>query len=227
MKLEERAKQNLSLAIYAKAKQKLKSWKMKLDAPQDQYILRMPIRTPDSDGFKIPDELKWILPALHRSIDTQIELGAVFAFVYVTVRAGIVRSVTDDEWHVDGFSMRTPHFPEQNYIWSDVYGTEFLPQNFDIPVDFDPFKHNIHQYFQDRASVTPVTLETSRLYQIDPYNVHRRPQVPEGTQRAFLRISFIPVEIKDDSCARNPLLALRAPYNRADIRLNLVRYESA
>jgi hypothetical protein len=222
--LNERAKQNLSLSIYANAGQRLHYWLVDLNTPQDQYILRMPILTPDSKGWQIPDSLNWIYPALNIVREKQMLLGVWHPFVYVTVRAGVVRSTTDDLWHVDGFSMRKPHAPEQNYIWSDVYGTEFLPQNFDIPADFDAFKHNLHQYFQDRASVAPVTLNTGCLYQIDPYNVHRRPTVPKGTQRTFLRISFVPVEIEDDTCMQNPLMAPRAPYNREDIRKTLVRY---
>jgi len=224
MNIYERAHKDLSLSIYSKASQELKSWELDLNPPKDQYILRMPILTPEYDRFLIPSELEWIYPSLNRALygQSQLHVGAVY--IYVTVRSGLVRSVDDDVWHVDGFSMRTPHRPEQNYIWSDMYGTEFLPQNFDIPADFDPMRHNLHTFIQDRASVAPVTLTTGRLYQIDPYHVHRRPTVPEGTQRTFLRISFVPVEIEDDTCMPNPLAPRRAPYNRNDIRKTLIRY---
>ncbi len=224
MNLKQRAKQNLSLSMYVKADQNLESCAMSLDAPKEQYILRMPIYTPTSNGWRIPTYLNWIYPALATAIYEQGKIGVAHPFVYVTVRSGIVRSTTDDVFHADGFSMRIPHVPEQNYIWSDVFGTESLQQNFEFPDDFDPLKHNIHQFFQDRASVAPVVLETGRLYQIDPYNVHRRPEVPKGTQRTFFRISFVPIEIEDDTCMQNPMMAPRAPYNRADIRDTLTRY---
>lgn len=224
MQIEDRARTNLSLSVYEHASRELNSWAVDLDVPADQYILRMPILTPDSNGFKIPEELKWIDRALSRAINGQFGIGKFHPFVYVTVRSGVVRSVSDDEWHVDGFSMRLPHAPEQNYIWSDSYGTEILDQQFKIPEDFDPFKHNLHQFFQDRATVAPTVLRTGHLYQIDPYIVHRRPSVPVGTVRTFLRISFVPIEIEDDTCTQNPLLPQRAPYNRTDIRKTLERY---
>lgn len=224
MKLIERAHKNLSLAIYGVADQELKASFIDLKPPTDQYILRMPILTPESGGWKVPDELLWMVPALWFAMDSQIALGVPLNYVYVTVRSGIVRSVTDDLWHVDGFSMRYPHKPEQNYIWSDWYGTEVLPQQFKIPDDFDPFRHNIHQYFQDNATAYREVLKSMHLYQIDPYIVHRRPRVPDCTQRTFLRISFVPIEIEDDTCAVNPLMPPRKPYGREDIRKNLIRY---
>ena len=122
--------------------------------------------------------------------------------------------------------MRVAHRPEQNYIWTDVNPTEVLLQKFDIPVDFDPFKHNLHKYFQDngREELT-MTLRPKHLALIDPYIVHRRPQIPLGTQRCFFRISFIPIEIEDDTCMQNPLLPSKI-YNREDIRNTLIPYGS-
>jgi hypothetical protein len=120
--------------------------------------------------------------------------------------------------------MRIPHAPEQNYIWSDCHPTEVLKQNFYIPGDFDPMVHNLHQFIQDRATVEPETLRPNRLYQIDPYIVHRRPQVPAGTQRSFFRISHVPIEIEDDACQHNPLLPHDFYDRSVDIRETLIRY---
>ena len=74
------------------------------------------------------------------------------------MRSGLVTSITDDEWHVDGFSMRVPQVPEQNYIWSDVYPTEQLWQRFKIPQTFDPKRHTPYQMgmkSQDVCSTFP------------------------------------------------------------------------
>lgn len=162
---------------------------------------------------------------MFRCEDIQYHYGIRTQFVYITVRSGPVVSVTDDLWHVDGFSMRVPHPPEQNYIWSNCHGTEWLDQEFVLPSDFDPMRHNIHQYFQDRARPENIrVLEPHVLYGIDPYVVHRRPQVPAGVFRTFFRISFVPIEIEDDTCTVNPYLPREKPYARKDIRERLARY---
>ena len=146
------------------------------------------------------------------------------SFWYVTVRNGLVTSKTDDVWHVDGFSMRTPHVPEQNYLLTNSFGTQVLDQKIAVPEDFDAFKHNIHQYFQTVADERNTrTLDIDTVHCIDPYVVHRRNLQSENGYRKFIRISAIPIEIEDDTCVRNPLLPLKV-YGRRDIRLNLVDY---
>lgn len=225
--LADRASEMLSLQRYGNADQNVDSWpmfKLGLHVPDDQYVLRMMIRSPHSNGFQIPEELRWLENAIFFALYTQEKLNKSSAYVYVTVRSGLVTSVTDDEWHVDGFSMRVPHEPEQNYVWTDCYPTQHLAQQFDIPKDFDPMRHNLHQFFQDRADASKIKeLACERLHLIDPYIVHRRPTVPTGTRRTFVRISFVPIEIEDDTCTPNPLLPQRK-YERADIRKTLIRY---
>lgn len=95
----------------------------------------------------------------------------------------------------------------------------------DLPADFDPFRHNIHNYFQDVAKEENIrTLKERTLYGIDPYVIHRRPSVPVGTMRTFLRVSFVPIEIEDYTCTDNPLMPRQKPYGRVDFRTTLVRY---
>lgn len=190
----------------------------------EQHILRMMVRAPGGD-LKIPAELGWLEPTIHLTEAAQAADGIECKFVYVTVRHGIVKTRTDDTWHVDGFSMRTPHIPEQNYVWTSNLGTEHLDQNINIPEGFDPMKHNIHLYFQDVADDRNIkVLDTNTLWRIDPYVVHRRPQVPHNTWRTFFRISYIPIEIEDDTCMVNPLIPREKPYGRVDIRRTLQRY---
>ncbi len=231
MNIIERSKDNLNLSIY-KDENNL-GWDVGLfdeeliTPPDNQYILRMMVRSPTTNGFVIPPELQWLEDAITVLDSCQELMFRNHPFVYVTVRAGEVSSVTDDMWHVDGFSMRVPHKPEQNYIWSDCYPTELLNQNFIIPEDFDPFKHNLHTFFQDNADTSKIyTVEPKHIHVIDPYVVHRRPMVPVGTKRCFFRISFVPVEIEDDSCTQNPLLPVKV-YGRSDIRKSLIPYNSS
>jgi hypothetical protein len=196
-----------------------------MDVPKEQHILRMMVKTPDIDVCKLPDELMWIKPALDAVANVQHISFGMHPFVYITVRSGVVKTTADGLWHVDGFSMRTPHKPEQNYIWTNSHPTEVLDQQFSIPADFDPLKHNLHTYFQDNADNSKIRLlDSGFLHIIDPYVVHRRPAVPVGTQRSFVRISFVPIEIEDDTCMHNPLLPQKF-YNRIDIRKSLVSYK--
>ena len=195
-----------------------------LDIPDDQYVLRMLVMSPESGGLRMPPELQWLRSTLELCTYMQSEIGVRHPYIYVTVRSGIVRSVADDEWHVDGFSMRVPHVPEQNYVWADSFPTEVLDQQFVIPDDFDPLKHNIHQFFQDRADESRVrVLAPQHLHLIDPYIVHRRPAVVVGTRRTFFRISFVPIQIEDDTNTANPLLPVPV-FGRTDVRKTLSRY---
>ena len=225
MNLIQRAHQLLSLSNYAVADLDVGSIPYQVIVPEDQYILRMMVRSPWSNGLRLPPELEWIRSTIEFTDEAQQIYGLNHPFLYVTVRSGIVRSVRDDEWHVDGFSMRTPHAPEQNYIWTDRIPTQVLKQQFEIPDDFDPMVHNLHQFFQDRAKEELMeTLPARHLALIDPYIIHRRPQVPAGTQRSFFRISYVPIEIEDDMCQQNPLLPRKVYGRSVDIRETLIRY---
>lgn len=227
MDLFTRAVNNLSLSVYQNADQSVMEMsETTVKPPDDQYILRMLIKSPETSGFVIPDELEWLRNTI-LSAETVQNIIRPRPYVYVTVRCGEVRTKTDDEWHVDGFSMRVTHQPETNYIWSDCYPTEVLNQKFAIPNDFDPMKHNLHSYFQKYAKEENVrVLRAQHVAIIDPYIVHRRPKVPVGVKRKFFRISFIPIEIEDDTCMQNPLLPKKV-YNRSDIRERLIPYAAS
>lgn len=225
MNLFIRAVNNLSLSAYQKADRSIMELpETTVKPPDDQYILRMLVKSPETNGFVIPDELEWLRSTI---LGTEVIQNVIRPrpYVYVTVRCGEVRAKTDNEWHVDGFSMRVTHQPETNYIWSDCYPTEVLDQKFVIPGDFDPMKHNLHNYFQKHAKEENVrVLRAQNIAIIDPYIVHRRPKVPAGTMRKFFRISHLPIEIEDDTCMQNPLLPKKV-FNRTDIRKQLVPYD--
>lgn len=190
-----------------------------------QYILRMLINAPGFGGPVIPKELNWLRETIFELIRIQDENALYNPYIYVTVRHGFVTSETDDEWHVDGFSKRIPHQPEQDYIWSNCHPTEYLDQSFDIPEDFDPLKHNLHYFLQGNADESKIkTCEERRIYLFDPYFVHRRKPNLQNMIRSFWRISFLPIEIQDNGCTKNPLLEEKI-YDHVDIRTKLTRYE--
>jgi|688.fasta_scaffold61293_8 hypothetical protein len=221
----DKANRNLNLNDYANKSTPVPLFLCK-DKPEvdNQYILRMLVKSPETNGFKIPEVLDWLKPAILECDNIQRNNNLNNPYVYVTVRHGEVSSVTDDVWHVGGFSMRTPHYPEQGYFCSNCYSTEWQNKEFPIPADFDPFKHNLHDYVASVADDSnTVGCSSEVVYAFDPYLVHRRPNVPVGVKRTFWRISFIAIEIEDDSCTQNPLLPVKK-YGREDIRKKLVKY---
>lgn len=194
----------------------------------EQYILRMLIKAPETRwAFVIPPELEWLQQSI---IGAQMVQKAMFVdhpFCYVTVRSGPVISKTDDEWHVDGFSVKQTHYPETNYIWSEGWcNTQYFDKQFDIPKDFDPFKHNIQLLFQDMIlgqDRTTIKSFPNGWNVIDPYVVHRRPPISTGIVRTFIRISFLPLRIEDSIMTPNPLL-VNVPYPPNTFRDKLTRY---
>jgi hypothetical protein len=176
----------------------------------------------DGGDVRLPTELEWMRELIDHCRGIQEENGIYHPYIYVTVRHGEVTSVTDDKWHVDGFSMLAAHHPEQDYIVTSSPGMEVLINGIDIPNDFDPLKHNLHQYIQEHCDgLFYNKLPPNKIFVIDPYIIHRRPKC--SGKRSFVRVSFVPIEIRDDTCCQNPLLP-SGPYNREDIRKTLVRY---
>ena len=190
---------------------------------REQHVLRMLIRRP-YEGLRLPHELQWVLPLV--GVAERCQAGiARHPFLYLTVRNGVVASVGDDQWHVDGFSMQYHHLPEQNYVWTDYAGTEFYTGQCNIPGDFDPFRHNLHSYIQTQISPDMVCcMLPFHAYVMDPYVIHRR-GAPAGRRRCFVRLSYTPIEIADRNNTPNPLLPTN--YTRdgvKDFRDTLVRY---
>jgi hypothetical protein len=180
----------------------------KLNCPYPrQYVLRVPIMV-DGENYKIPKGLGWLTELITEAITHQREeYGVKHTFCYVTVRHGKVRSETDDEWHVDGFSTKITHIPEQNYIICDHTPTEYIVGGVDFPDDFDPRKHNVNNFLESALRGQNVKcIPENTLCVMDPYILHRRPNSTAGSIRTFVRISFVPIEINDVNNTQNPLL---------------------
>lgn len=210
MTIQSRAKKILNLEQYAQVNkpERIASTNGRIRCKKDrQYILRMLIKAPLGE-WCVPPELNWCIDLIRAAEDNQCKMGIMQPYCYITIRHGIVETKTDDVWHVDGFSMRITHIPEQNYIWSNKYGTEYLEQAWNIPKDFHPIKHNIHtSIFQKQVEIDKKRImHPGVLYCFDPYVVHRRPIMSWGQMRTLVRISFTPIPIMDDNNTQNPLL---------------------
>lgn len=201
---------------------------MDIEFPAEtQYVLRLLIKEPGS-AFVVPKKLGGLADFIKASARYQKAHFPDFEdrFAYLTVRSGEVKSKNDDVLHVDGFQgISVPrHIPEQNYIWASSHPAIYSMQPYFVE-DIDPGQHNIHKYFE--KNTPPQALYSGMekgVYIIDPYHVHMRPPVPEGTRRSMVRLDFSPVEIRDDTCMVNIWLP-RGPYNRDDIRNRLTEYE--
>lgn len=197
---------------------------------ETQRILRCIVREPRSE-FAIPEELQWLKDAILKADEYQRNVIQVnHPFCHVTVRHGEVVSQLDDEFHSDGFTMRTTNLPEQNYVWTNVFPTEYVLRKFEIPDDFDPLRHNLHQFFQDTIDERDpiLTCKEKTFYIFDPYVIHRRPVKTRGMLRTFVRITFAPIEIADVNNTQNPLIPRQHTYcGLRDFRNKLLRYPHA
>lgn len=221
----QRAHQLVGLEGFREAGLPVPAGDVTLECPfNQQYFLRMVIRA-DGSEYQIPAELEWIREALDISIEKQREIGVDHPFTYVTVRHGLVSSQTDDEWHVDGFSTKVPHLPEQNYVWTNHTGTECADLAVEFPSDFDPLRHNVNHYLAGFVTDENVmALNPGTLYIMDPYMLHRRPPQTAGAVRTFLRITHVPIEINDVNNASNPLLPRVATADGVAYRNRLTTY---
>lgn len=179
--------------------------------------------------MRIPEELAWTANLVCRAVMHQNHIGSTNRFCYITVRHGHIRSSLDDVWHVDGFSMRTPHVPEQNYIWSSWNATEFGICPVELPEDFDPLVHNIQYFLQEEMDERGLIWQGKErhIYVADPYVIHRRPHSPEQVWRTFVRVSFTAIPIEDRNNYYNPALP-DLHFDRdglADFRDQLERYQ--
>lgn len=227
--IAERAKEPLGLSFYEEPNPAELVTALSLAPPNErQYILRCPLVIPGK-SMSIPDEMEWCADFVEESKDYQeTVVGIHQPFAYLTIRHGLVASETDDEWHVDGFSMKVPHVPEQNYVWTDVQPTEVISFGMPIPEDFDPLRHNLQQLIQDSVppEASPSTLEPETIYAMDPYVFHRRPVLAATLARTFLRLSFTPIPIDDVNNHINPAFGnITSSYDGVkDFRDNLERY---
>ena len=150
MSIVGRAKQLVSVLEFENNVEPIELSKILIECPHDtQYVLRMCVSA-DGNNLNIPPELKWLQPLVIEALMHQLNAVQVEKqFCYITVRHGKVKSVTDNEWHVDGFSTKVPHVPEQNYIWTNSIPTEYTNVSVKFPDDFDPLVHNVNFFLQE------------------------------------------------------------------------------
>jgi hypothetical protein len=177
-------------------------------------ILRMPLAVKeDYPGLPIPPTGFEFMENFFSEVFAYHQANfPVKPFWYLTIRSTKVDSRAEN-WHTDGFSMRFPHIPEQNYVWASTAPTEFCIDKVDFPTNFDGRIHNIHTYIQTQIKDRKIiTADANTIYAIDPYVIHRKPPVV-NENRVFIRLSNTPIEIEDDNFTANPDIPKKI-YNR-------------
>jgi len=198
---------------------------MDIKVPKDQNILRMQIMGPNGI-LCIPDEIQWANSLLEEAFYFQNMMFPRHPYIYFTCRTGSVRHSSTDEWHYDGFSMRYNHLPEQNYIWTNRIGTDWVRSGVQIPKDFDPMVHNLnHEAAYQTIHHDKYRTKPNALYVIDPYILHKTPDdAMDLDDRAFVRISFTPIPINDVNNTPNPDPRLNMPTDGVAFRDSLETY---
>jgi hypothetical protein len=175
-----------------------------------RYTLRLLLQPKYGKPLGLPEGLEGMNDAVRQILLLDRSI-CEHSWCYMTCRIGEVASVNDDAWHFDGASFRTDTIPERNYVWCDSYPTEYKVGSIDIPDGFDPLRYDISEYAGRAATHLPTkTVEPKTWYRIDPFCLHRRPYVPIGTIRSFVRVSFIDVEIRDAKNTPHPALRTEA-----------------
>jgi len=228
MSIVGRAKQLVSVLEFENNVEPIELSKILIECPHDtQYVLRMCVSA-DGNNLNIPPELKWLQPLVIEALMHQLNAVQVEKqFCYITVRHGKVKSVTDNEWHVDGFSTKVPHVPEQNYIWTNSIPTEYTNVSVKFPDDFDPLVHNVNFFLQEHITEEVKQCKPNVMYCLDPYILHRRPSESTAKVRTFVRISFVPIMINDINNTQNPLLPQEYTSDGISFRNTLKKYETA
>ncbi len=215
----DRAVRTINLGEFSRECLPAKIRKLALKVPaHDQYILRMLVMRSGQRVLRLPTECEWTWPLACRALEN-LSSGVDWleTFAYLTIRNGLVTSTTDDEWHVDGFSTRVPHLPELNFVWADNYPTECVTGPVEFPKEFDPRRHNVNTFLARRLGSNMIEeFAPKTVYAVDPYVLHRRPAVPAGVRRCFVRLTLAHVEI--DDVHNTPNSVLPTSYTRDSVR---------
>lgn len=191
-----------------------------LACPHDtQAVLCMLIRYRDNE-LQLPEELEWVRPLIEATDKVMADNGLTMPFTYVTIRHNFETDHTDEDWHVDGFSMRVSHIPEQNFLWSNTGGTLFTGSKVLVAANFNPMKHNINTSVSFIKHSADVSAAPNGVYSFDPYVFHRAPPYTGGG-RTFVRVSYVPIEIDDVNNTPNPLLLRVVSHNGVAFRKTL------
>ncbi|MBI3553352.1 MAG: hypothetical protein HY077_12730 [Elusimicrobia bacterium] len=160
-------------------------------------VLNMPIKMRGT-GYRVPEELAQFREFLQKVIDHEdaVNPESDQFYAYLTVDQHTVEQGSTHRRpgvHIDGvqgarYPVKLP--PEHLYSASDMLGTVFYDQSFDL-TGLDPARQHVHAELERQAKE-----ENARPvpdYQIafwDSYSVHRADVAPKPLHRTFIRVEF-------------------------------------
>lgn len=175
------------------------------------FVQYMPIRFPDIEyeDIRIPKGLRWTRPLLNH-VSWRAE-----DYIYLTAKHFWVSPENMGNrqgWHTDGFGTT-----DMNYVWCDYLPTEFCVQDFNITQD-DTI--SLREFEAQARAENIVTYPDNELMLIDPFTVHRVPEVDRGGLRTFVRFSVSPDIYNMHGNAVNPLFDYDWPMKPRTIQRN-------
>lgn len=195
-------------------------------------VLRMPLKFPGT-SYKVPKELAALMPLIKRCAEYESFINKQHdqCFCHITFDRSVVEAGQFHRYpgfHGDGIqgTKLTPKVNvEHSYILATEPPTEYCLQPFFLK-HLDEAKHNYFLEFDKQAQEGNVFKSlANHLYLIDPYMVHRTPQITQSVQRIFVRITYAFTELQHPKNTVNPLFEGQEYEKRLDIRENLCKFE--
>lgn len=144
-----------------------------------QYLPIVMVDSCQSTLFRLPKNLKWVLPLLGKLV------GNIFPddYVYLTVKHMWVtdKAANRHGWHIDGFLT-----DDTTYIWSDAHPTEFCEQEFLLTEDHEQSMIEMGEQVKPENCFT---YPNNSLVMLDTSTVHRVNTNPFEGFRTFVKIS--------------------------------------
>lgn len=209
-----------------------------MDIKNDIRILDMPIKFPDSNEFRIPEELRQFIPIFQKIINIEYSINNRMSeyYCYLSVAQNVVRQGTlhrEAPCHVDGFqgALWNPKV-EINHTYTVENGipTTFYNQPFDFSL-LDDKKHNFFWEMNRQVALTNSqyahTFDPYDIVLMNAYNVHRGSECQEKEKyRTWIRLSFEKRIFNRLGNTHNPMFEYNWNMIPRDIEsLNLIAYD--
>ena len=168
-----------------------------------------------STEVRLPQEMSWLSESIEAlyEMDTEITgISSENSWCYATVRSGPSPFPPDNEWHLDGGSLRTELIPERNYVYQPSFPLEYREGTVTWDEGFNPYLHNMFHYIRDYGTLGPIQAAKEGWNLLWPNVYHRRP--PGDEDRTFIRITMADIEIRDARCNQNPMWPKQRAYGR-------------
>ena len=191
-------------------------------------VLRVPIKFGGSNEIRLPKELLLIKEELIRLLQYDYYItGDMWTefFCHITIHNALVNKGDTQRFpgfHGDGLQggkFKQKLICEHSYIATNRFPTEFAMKPFFVG-HINEDRYNIFKEFDNQVDEhTPIyKARENHIYLIDPYMVHRSPNVEETCFRTFFRLTTTPAELLMPKNTVNPMFEGQEYPARIDVR---------